>query len=103
MRAGRVLAQEPAAGSDARGGSARVKVWLSAGQRAATVPLLIGETERTAQLRLTQDGLTLAAVSEIQSNDFPADVVVAQKPPAQEPAARASRCSSTAASAAPAT
>ena len=37
-----------------------VRVWLSAGPRAATVPPLTGETERTAQLRLAQDGLTLA-------------------------------------------
>ena len=34
-------------------------MWLSAGARAATVPLLIGETERTAQLRLQQDGMNV--------------------------------------------
>ena len=49
-----------------------VKVWLSAGQRSATVPLLVGETERTAQLRLAQDGLTLSDVSEIRSQRLPA-------------------------------
>ena len=54
-----------------RGGQRSIKVWLSAGQRASTVPQLTGETERTAQLRLAQDGLTLAAVSEIRSNDLP--------------------------------
>src|SRR6266581_207969 len=63
--AGRVLAQEPAAGSVARR-QRSLKVWLSGGQRAATVPLLVGETERTAQLRLAQDGLTLSGVSEIR-------------------------------------
>ena len=47
------------------------------------MPLLTGETERTAQLRLTQDGLALAAISEIHSSDFPSDVVVAQEPPAK--------------------
>src|SRR4029077_4483560 len=47
--AGRVLAQEPPAGSIARR-QRSIKVWLSAGQRSATMPLLIGETERTAQL-----------------------------------------------------
>src|ERR1700674_2559973 len=49
IAAGRVLAQEPAAGSIARR-QRSVKVWLSAGQRASTVPQLVGETERTAQL-----------------------------------------------------
>jgi len=80
--AGRVLAQEPVAGSVARQ-QRTVRVWLSAGQRAATVPLLVGETERTAQLRLAQDGLTLADLSEIRSHTFAQDVVVAQTPPAK--------------------
>jgi beta-lactam-binding protein with PASTA domain len=80
--AGRVLAQEPAAGSVARR-QRSVKIWLSAGQRASKVPVLTGETERTAQLRLGQDGLTLSAVSEIHSIDYPANVVIAQQPPAR--------------------
>ena len=80
--AGRVLAQEPAAGSIARR-QRSIKIWLSAGQRASIIPQLTGETERTAQLRLAQDGLTLAAVSEIHSNDYPTDVVVAQQPAAK--------------------
>ena len=83
--AGRVLAQDPAAGSVARR-QRTVKIWLSAGQRAATVPALIGETERTAQLRLAQDGLTLTGVSEIRSQGFASDVVVAQTPPAKSAA-----------------
>jgi serine/threonine-protein kinase len=80
--ADRVLAQEPPPGSVARR-QRSVRVWLSAGQRAATVPALTGETERTAQLRLAQEGLTLAAVSEIHSDEYPYDVVVAQQPPAR--------------------
>src|ERR671935_867905 len=89
IAAGRVLAQEPPAGSIARR-QRTVRVWLSAGQRATTVPVLVGETERTARLRLTQDGLTLAAVSEIRSQDLPSDVVVAQTPPARSAAAQVS-------------
>jgi serine/threonine-protein kinase len=80
VAAGRVLAQEPAAGSVARR-QRTVHVWLSAGQRAATVPLLVGESERTAQLRVAQDGLTLSDVSEIKSHTFAPDVIVAQTPP----------------------
>src|SRR2546428_13482902 len=51
--AGRVLAQEPAAGSTARR-QRTVKIWLSAGQRPASVPPLVGQTERTAQRRLAR-------------------------------------------------
>jgi eukaryotic-like serine/threonine-protein kinase len=80
IASGRIAQQDPPAGSVARRGRT-VKVWLSTGGRVAAVPRLVGETERTAQLRLQQDGLTLSAVSEIRSNDFPADVVVAQDPP----------------------
>jgi serine/threonine-protein kinase len=65
-------------------------VWLSAGQRAATVPLLVGETERTAQMRLAQDGLTLASVTEVRSSDFPTDAVMAQTPPAKSASGRVS-------------
>jgi serine/threonine-protein kinase len=85
--AGRVLAQEPAAGAVARR-QRRLKVWLSAGQRSSTVPLLVGETERTAQMRLTQDGLTLSDVSEIRSQAFAPDIIVAQTPPAKTAAGR---------------
>ena len=84
---GRVLAQEPLAGSVTRR-QRTLRVWLSAGQRAATVPPLVGETERTAELRLAQDGLALAAVAEIRSQDYPSDVVVAQTPPAKSAGGR---------------
>jgi serine/threonine-protein kinase len=77
--AGRVIAQDPAAGSIARR-QRTVKVWLSAGPRAATVPSVTGESERAAQMRLTQDGFALGAVSEIRSQEYPSDVVVAQVP-----------------------
>jgi len=87
--AGRVIAQEPSAGSIARR-QRTVKIWLSAGQRAAIVPPLVGETERTAQLRLSQDGLTLASLSEVRVEDLPSDVVVAQTPPAKSASGRVS-------------
>lgn len=83
--AGRVIAQDPAPGSIARR-QRGVKVWLSAGQRATVMPALTGETERTAQLRLVQNGLSLTAVSEIRTDAYPTDVVVAQQPPAKTPA-----------------
>jgi beta-lactam-binding protein with PASTA domain len=79
--AGNVLGQEPPAGTTARA-QRTVRLWLSAGPRAAIVPALKGQTERSAQLRLAQDGLDVAAISEIRSEAFPPDVIVAQEPPA---------------------
>jgi beta-lactam-binding protein with PASTA domain len=87
IAAGRVLAQEPAPGSTARR-QRTLKIWLSTGQRSTMVPLLVGETERTAQLRLAQDGLTVADIAEIRSQTFSPDVIVAQTPPAKTAAGR---------------
>ena len=84
---GRIVAQEPGAGSTARR-QRSLRVWLSAGERPMIMPPLVGETERAAQLRLTQDGLAPATVTEIRSHDLPSDVVVAQDPPPKTPAAR---------------
>ena len=79
--AGRITQQEPSARSTARR-QRGVRVWLSLGQQAAVVPELVGETERTAQMRLQQDGLALTSVAEIRSSDYGPDAVVAQNPPA---------------------
>ncbi len=88
VAAGRVVAQDPGAGSVARR-QRTLRVWLSAGQRAAIMPLVVGETERAAQMRLAQGGLAPAVISEIRSHDVPADVVVAQDPPAKNPVSHA--------------
>ena len=64
--AGQILAQDPQPGALTRR-ERSVKVWVSAGPRATIVPALLGESERTAQLRLQQDGLELAGMSEIRS------------------------------------
>ncbi len=79
IAAGRVLAQEPSAGTPMRR-QRSVKVWLSSGPRALKVPSLAGETERMAALRLAQDGLRVTGISEIRSPSYPIDVVVAQDP-----------------------
>jgi beta-lactam-binding protein with PASTA domain len=76
---GNVLTQDPPAGTTARA-QRSVRVWLSAGPRAAIVPALQGQTERSAQLRLAQDGLDISAISEIRSEAYPSDVIVAQDP-----------------------
>ena len=77
--AGQILAQEPQPGVRTRR-ERSVKVWVSAGPRSTIVPALIGESERTAQLRLQQDGLELAGLAEVRSADYPAGAIVAQTP-----------------------
>lgn len=78
---GRIMQQDPAPGLAARRGRT-VRVWISSGSRSTTVPLLVGQTERTARFRLEQDGLEIGPVSEFRSPDYPADAIVAQDPPA---------------------
>jgi serine/threonine-protein kinase len=77
---GRIITQDPPAGTRTRR-QRSVKVWVSAGPRVTQVPLLVGESERTAQLRAQQDGLTLLPGAEIRSADYPVGAVIAQNPP----------------------
>ena len=78
--AGHVLGQEPTAGSAARR-QRSIRVWVSSGPRIALAPSLLGESQRAAEIRVAQDGLTIGTVSEIRSGAYPPDVVVAQDPP----------------------
>jgi serine/threonine-protein kinase len=79
IAAGRILAQDPAQGPSLRRQRA-VRVWLSAGARASTIPSLTGESERSAEMRISRDGLELTGVSEIRSESYAPDVVIAQDP-----------------------
>lgn len=78
--AGHVLMQEPVAGSAARR-QRSVRVVVSSGAHVALAPSLLGETQRSAEIRVAQDGLSIGAVTEIRSALYPPDVVVAQDPP----------------------
>lgn len=80
--AGHVLLQEPTAGSAARR-QRSVRVVLSDGAHIALAPSLLGETQRSAEIRVAQDGLRIGAITEIRSGLYPPDVVVAQDPPAK--------------------
>lgn len=80
--AGQVLAQDPQAGVNTRR-ERTVKVWVSAGPRATVIPSFVGESERTAQLRVDQEGLKLVAASVVRSADYPSGTVVAQTPAAK--------------------
>jgi serine/threonine-protein kinase len=78
--AGHVLGQDPAGESTARR-QRGVRVWLSSGPRVVVAPRLVGESERAAQIRLTQEGVSMMTVAEIRDAAYPPDVVVAQDPP----------------------
>jgi serine/threonine-protein kinase len=80
LPAGQIVSQDPQAGVKTRR-ERSVKVWISAGARAATVPSLLGESQRAAELRARQDGLQVASIAEIRSDDYTADTIVAQDPP----------------------
>jgi beta-lactam-binding protein with PASTA domain len=77
---GRIAVQDPAPGSTTRR-QRSIHVWLSQGARVTTIPALTGETERSAQLRLREDGLSIVALSEVRSSDYPSGTIIAQEPP----------------------
>jgi beta-lactam-binding protein with PASTA domain len=81
--AGTIVSQDPQPGVKTRR-ERSVKVWISAGPRSTSVPALVGESERTAQLRARQDGLEIASIAEIRSADYTAGTIVAQNPPPQK-------------------
>jgi eukaryotic-like serine/threonine-protein kinase len=87
--AGRIMQQDLQSGVVTRRGRT-IRVWVSSGPRTTIVPLLIGQTERTARIRIEQDGLEIRSVSEFRSADYAADAIVAQDPP---PEARAPQVS----------
>jgi serine/threonine-protein kinase len=87
--AGHVTQQDPPSGAQARR-ERSVRVWVSSGPRTSIVPSLAGQSERTAQIRLQQDGLELATISEFTSADYETEAVVAQDPPSPSRAPRVS-------------
>lgn len=79
--AGRIMQQDPPPGAQARQ-QRTIRVWVSSGPRSTIIPVLVGQTERTARIRVEQDGLEIGSISEFRSPDYPADAVVSQDPPA---------------------
>jgi eukaryotic-like serine/threonine-protein kinase len=80
ITAGRIMQQDPLQGAQARR-QRTIRVWVSSGARTTVVPTLVGQTERTARIRLDQDGLEVRSLTEFRSTDYAADAVVAQDPP----------------------
>lgn len=78
--AGRIALQDPAPGAITRR-QRSIRVWLSQGPRVTVIPSLTGESERSATMRLQQDGLSIASLAEVRSAAFPSGTVIAQEPP----------------------
>ena len=76
---GRIAAQDPPAGTTTRR-ERSIHVWVSQGARVTTIPSLAGETDRSAEMRLREDGLAVASLSEVRSADYPTGAVIAQDP-----------------------
>lgn len=87
--ADRIIRQDPEPGAEARR-QRSIRVWLSTGPSVTIVPDLVGQTERTARIRLDQGGLETGPLSEFRSPEYPSDAVVAQDP---APSSRAPRVS----------
>ena len=77
---GKIALQEPAPGTITRR-QRSIKVWVSRGPRVTVIPSLTGESERSAALRLQEDGLSVTSIAEVRSAAYPSGAVIAQEPP----------------------
>ena len=79
---GRIIVQEPAAGTPVRG-HRRVSVTVSLGEEFSSVPELLGETWRGAELLLEHAGLRVGGVTRAPSDAVTEGLVAATDPPAE--------------------
>jgi serine/threonine-protein kinase len=79
VAADHVISQEPEPGTVLRRQRA-VRVRASDGQREPVVSAVVGRAERTAELTLADERVTITSRAEIKSADYPAGTVVSQDP-----------------------
>ena len=77
---GKILSQLPPAGSQVRQGW-QVRVAESLGPQRISIPNVIGQTERAANINIQRRGLDVGAIAQMQSPDAPDGQVMAQAPP----------------------
>lgn len=82
-----VVSQVPRTGDSTKSGQA-IYVLVSLGRPTITVPTLVGESIRAAQVTAVQRGLTLGDVVAVHWNGTASDYVVAQDPPPSSQPAR---------------
>jgi beta-lactam-binding protein with PASTA domain len=80
VREGGIVSQIPEAGTKVRRGW-RVRVALSLGPQRVSVPNVLGESGRAAEINVQRRGLELGSVAIAHLPQFPADQVIAQSPP----------------------
>jgi len=78
---GRILSQLPAAGERVRRGW-RVRLAESMGPQRVTIPDVVGQSPRAAEINLTRRGLELGTVAVVHLPNLRAGQVLAQSPPA---------------------
>lgn len=79
---GQIVQQDPPAGTPVRSRFS-VSVIVSLGEESSSVPALIGETRRTAELLLERSGLVVGGVTLAPSDAVGEGLVVATDPPAE--------------------
>jgi len=74
-----VLDQNPVAGSIVKKGRT-VRLKISKAEKLVKVPYIIGQSQRSAELKLNKVGLRIGAISRKYSSIYPADVIIEQAP-----------------------
>jgi serine/threonine-protein kinase len=82
---GRILQQDPPAGSSVRRGR-KIRVILSLGGEVLDMPDLVGKADRQMTMELQRDGLAAGDEALVPSRLAPAGTVLAQVPPPRSPA-----------------
>lgn len=82
MAEGRVLSQLPPPGTQVRRGY-RVRLAVSLGPQRGSVPDVVGQSRRAAEINIARRGLELGTVAVAQLPGLPPGQVVAQNPPPQ--------------------
>jgi len=85
MSSGKVLQQEPAAGSSVRRGR-KIRVVVSLGGQVLSVPNLVGQGARAAEIELRREGLQPGSEAHVFRARTVAGEVLAQTPPPGTPA-----------------
>ena len=77
---GKILSQIPPSGTKVRRGWT-VHIAQSLGPQRVTVPGVIGDSQRAAEINIRRRGLELSSVAQMQMPGTPAEQVLAQNPP----------------------
>ena len=81
VRAGRVIRQDPLAGSEVEAGTP-VDIVVSLGPARVTVPNVVGRTQTEARTTITSVGLAVGAITQEHSPSIPVGSVIRQDPAA---------------------